>query len=127
MSVRRATADRRTLYRVCGGCGRSFCTTADTPWLRSMEQPGKRYASVYFCSASCYADSYKQRQKDPQKKKNDGRKYYAANREKLKAYAMQRRRADPGAAAKDSAYARRKRKLLMTGDDNGRKCGESQD
>ena len=33
MSVKRKVVDKRlTLFRTCGICGKSFVTTADTPW-----------------------------------------------------------------------------------------------
>lgn len=31
MSVRRQTANRLTLFRTCGTCGKQIVTTADTP------------------------------------------------------------------------------------------------
>lgn len=34
MSVRRQTANRLTLFRTCGTCGKQIVTTADTPWVR---------------------------------------------------------------------------------------------
>lgn len=40
MSVRRQTANRLTLFRTCGTCGKQIVTTADTPWVRQAAQPG---------------------------------------------------------------------------------------
>ena len=59
MSVRRDTANRLTLYRTCGTCGRSIVTTADTPWVRQVERDGKKQATTYFCCESCFTASYK--------------------------------------------------------------------
>ncbi len=58
MSVRRQTANRLTLFRTCGTCGKQIVTTADTPWVRQVERDGKRQATTYFCSEGCFAASY---------------------------------------------------------------------
>lgn len=42
MSVRRQTANRLTLFRTCGTCGKQIVTTADTPWVRQVERDGRR-------------------------------------------------------------------------------------
>jgi len=78
MSVRRQTANRLTLFRTCGTCGKQIVTTADTPWVRQVERDGKRQA----------------------------------HREELREKARLRRLTNPGLSAADSAYARRKRKLI---------------
>ena len=93
MSVRRQTANRLTLFRTCGTCGKQIVTTADTPWVRQVERDGKRQATTYFCSEGCFAASYKHIGWF------DGK-------------AEERRRTNPGLSAADSAYARRKRKLI---------------
>lgn len=54
MSVRRQTANRLTLFRTCGTCGKQIVTTADTPWVRQVERDGKRQATTYFCSEGCF-------------------------------------------------------------------------
>ena len=117
MSARRPYAEKRaTLFRTCGTCGRSIVTTADTP---------------YYCSEGCYAASYKHigwfdgkaeerrrlkdRNRDPERERERGRRYYAAHREERVEAARQRRLANPGLAAADSAYYRRKRKLTAEG------------
>ena len=46
MSVRRQTANRLTLFRTCGTCGKQIVTTADTPWVRQVERDGKRQATT---------------------------------------------------------------------------------
>ena len=45
MSVRRQTANRLTLFRTCGTCGKQIVTTADTPWVRQVERDGKKQAT----------------------------------------------------------------------------------
>lgn len=97
MSVRRQTANRLTLFRTCGTCGKQIVTTADTPWVRQVERDGKRQATTYFCSEGCFAASYKH--------------IGWFDGEELREKARLRRLAHPGQAAADSAYARRKRKL----------------
>ena len=60
MSVRRKTNNRMTLFRDCFICGKRFSTTADTPFVRQVTNvKGKKQATVYFCSATCKAKSYK--------------------------------------------------------------------
>lgn len=125
MSVRRQTTNRLTLYRVCGTCGKSIVTTADTPWVRQTERDGKKQATTYFCSEKCFAASYKhigwydgkaeERRKLKEARrdhKEKNRKYREAHAEELREKARLRRLANPGLAAADSAYTRRKRKLL---------------
>ena len=125
MSVRRNTTNRLTLYRTCGTCGRQIVTTADTPWVRQVERDGKKQATTYFCSEKCFAASYKhigwydgkaeERRKLKEARrdwKTKNRKYREAHAEELREKARLRRLANPGMAAADSAYNRKKRKLL---------------
>lgn len=125
MSVRRNTTNRLTLYRTCGTCGRQIVTTADTPWVRQVERDGKKQATTYFCSEKCFAASYKhigwydgkaeERRKLKEARrdwKSKNRKYREAHAEELQEKARLRRLANPGMAAADSAYNRKKRKLL---------------
>lgn len=125
MSVRRNTTNRLTLYRTCGTCGRQIVTTADTPWVRQVERDGKKQATTYFCSEKCFAASYKhigwydgkaeERRKLKEARrdwKTKNRKYREAHAEDLREKARLRRLANPGMAAADSAYNRKKRKLL---------------
>lgn len=125
MSVRRNTTNRLTLYRTCGTCGRQIVTTADTPWVRQVERDGKKKATTYFCSEKCFAASYKhigwydgkaeERRKLKEARrdwKTKNRKYREAHAEELREKARLRRLANPGMAAADSAYNRKKRKLL---------------
>lgn len=125
MSVRRNTTNRLTLYRTCGTCGRQIVTTADTPWVRQVERDGKKQATTYFCSEKCFAASYKhigwydgkaeERRKLKEARrdwKTKNRKYREAHAEELREKARLRRLANPGMAAADSAYNRKKRKML---------------
>lgn len=131
MSVRRQTANRLTLFRTCGTCGKQIVTTADTPWVRQVERDGKRQATTYFCSEGCFAASYKHvgwfdgkaeerrklkdRNRDPERERERWRRYYTTHREERIEAARQRRRENPGLAAADNAYYRRKRKLMAEG------------
>ena len=125
MSVRRNTTNRLTLYRTCGTCGRQIVTTADTPWVRQVERDGKKQATTYFCSEKGFAASYKhigwydgkaeERRKLKEARrdwKTKNRKYREAHAEELREKARLRRLANPGMAAADSAYNRKKRKML---------------
>ena len=125
MSVRRNTTNRLTLYRTCGTCGRQIVTTADTPWVRQVERDGKKQATTYFCSEKCFAASYKhigwydgkaeERRKLKEARrdwKTKNRKYREAHAEELREKARLRRLANPGMSDADSAYNRKKRKLL---------------
>lgn len=59
MSIRRDTTNRLSLIRVCHTCGRSFPTTAATPFMRQMYNvDGKRQKTCYFCSEACKLASY---------------------------------------------------------------------
>lgn len=102
MSVRRQTANRLTLFRTCGTCGKQIVTTADTPWVRQVERDGKAEERR----------KLKDRNRDPEKERARNRAYQQAHREELREKARLRRLAHPGQAAADSAYARRKRKLI---------------
>ena len=125
MSVRRNTANRLTLFRICGTCGRSIVTTADTPWVRQVERDGKKQATTYFCSERCFAASYKhigwydgkaQERRRAREAARDNRernrRYYAQHAEEIKAGHREHRRLHVGQNAADCAYQRRKRKLL---------------
>ena len=131
MSVRRQTANRLTLFRTCGTCGKQIVTTADTPWVRQVERDSKRQATTYFCSEGCFAASYKHigwfdgkaeerrklkdRNRDPEKERERWRHYYTTHREERIEAARKRRQENPGLAAADNAYYRRKRKLMSEG------------
>lgn len=104
MSVRRNTKNRLNLIRTCYVCGRTFPTTADTPFIRQMYNvDGKRQKTCYFCSLSCKQSTYKhkfdglewQRRKqreanrDPVKRSEYNRRYYATHAEQEKERARQ--------------------------------------
>lgn len=125
MSVRRQTTNRRTLYRTCGTCGKNIVTTADTPWIRSIVTPEKKQVTTYYCSEKCYAASYKHigwfdGKADERRRAREAardsrercRRYNEAHREERREYARKRREENPGLAAADSAYYRKKRKLI---------------
>lgn len=125
MSVRRDTANRLTLYRTCGTCGRSIVTTADTPWVRQVERDGKKQATTYFCCESCFAASYKhigwfdgkaeERRRAREAARDNrarNRAYNAAHAEERREKARRYRQEHPGLAAADSAFYRKKRRLL---------------
>lgn len=88
-------------------------------------------SKAYYCSEGCYAASYKHigwfdgkaeerrrlkdQSRDPERERERWRRYYAAHREERIEAARQRRRENPGLAAADNAYYRRKRKLMAEG------------
>ena len=126
MSVRRNTKDRRTLFRICGICGKSIITTADTPWVRQVPQGEKKQATVYYCSTGCYQASYKhigwydgkyKERKQEYDANRDRREYnsayYAAHREEICARKRAQYWADHDGSLKTLAYQRKKRKLLV--------------
>lgn len=126
MSVRRKTENRLTLYRTCGICGKSFVTTADTPWVRMVPRDGKRQVITYYCSSSCFHASYKHKfdGKAPERKKErdknrdvseKNRRYYQAHAEELRRKAKEKYWADPEKARSDNVYQREKRKLIAGG------------
>lgn len=128
MSVRKQTTNRLLLHRTCGTCGKQIVTTADTPWVRQVPRDGKAQATTYFCSEKCFAASYKhigwydgkadERRREREARRDNkerNRRYNEAHREERKEYARRRRAENPGLAAADSAYCRRKRKLLKEG------------
>ena len=127
MSVRRQTANRLTLLRYCETCGKAITTTADTPFVRQMPKGVRRQATVYFCAESCEQARYKyifdgkaherrlqkDRNRDKEKERERHREYYTTHAEERRQKAKLRRQETPGMAAADSAYHRRKRKLLI--------------
>jgi len=60
MSVRRNTSNRLSLIRTCHTCGKTFRTTAASPFMRQMYNvDGKKQKTCYFCSQTCKQASYK--------------------------------------------------------------------
>lgn len=120
MTVRRNTINRLTLYRTCHTCGKSFVTTADTPFVRQITNvDGKKQKTCFFCSEACKAASYKhlfdgkaQERKDAKRDISEkNRRYYAAHAEKERQRAKERYWADPESARENNRYQRKKRRL----------------
>lgn len=126
MSVRRDTDNRRTLFRECGTCGRTFVTSAGSPWMRQVPKDGKRQCTTYYCSSKCLKASYKhigwydgkaeERRKAKEARRDrseSNRLYYAANaereRERARLYFAENREACLAAMR----YSRMKRKLIQ--------------
>ena len=126
MSKRRNTKNRLMLVRSCHTCGRSFSVTADSPFMRQMPNvDGKKQKTCYFCTEKCFAASYKhigwfdglawkrrQEKEAARDTAEKNRRYDAAHAERERARARARYWADPESARKNSAYQRRKRKLM---------------
>lgn len=131
MAVRRKTNNRWTLFRQCGTCGKSFQTTADTPWVRQVPRDGKKQATTYYCSSKCFKASYKhigwydglayQRRLErgrnvPKERKAELWKAYYSNpknAEKVKKRRMERYYENRESELEDNRFYREKRKLLM--------------
>ncbi len=129
MGVRRNTKNRLTLIRNCAICGKSFLTTADTPFMRGVVSDG-RQITCYYCSESCKLASYKHRfdgkakERKRERDKNRDRsewwkKYYAEHGEE-KRERERRRRADMSEEerAEEGRFYRKKRKLLEAANGN---------
>lgn len=127
MGVKRDTRNRLTLYRTCHICGRSFVTTADTPWIRQLPNvDGKKQKTCYFCSEKCFASSYKykscydgkaeQRRKERESKRDvkvKNYRYYHAHEEEMR----ERRRKNYWGHHEEellsNRYYKKKRKLRL--------------
>ena len=63
MGVRRDTKNRLILYRECAVCGQRIVVTADTPFVRQVEErdeQGRRHQYTrFYCTESCKTMSYK--------------------------------------------------------------------
>lgn len=126
MSVRRQTTNRRTLYRTCGVCGKSFSTTADTPFVRQIPRDGKKQATTYFCSETCKNATYKHlfdgkadiRRAEREAKRDittKNRLYYERHAEQERARQRARYWSDPERYRADNRYQRMKRQLIIGG------------
>ena len=122
MAVRRNTKNRLTLFRVCQTCGKSFVTTADSPFMRQMPVEDKKQAICYFCSESCKEKSYKhhfdgkaeERRKEREKKRDiseKNKKYYWAHVEEMRKRRMDYYWANHEQEKLNNAYQKKKRKL----------------
>lgn len=129
MSVRRNAPNRLSLIRTCHTCGKVFPTTADSPWMRQLPANGKKQKICYFCSTGCYQASYihkgwydgltEQRRKEKEARRDiheKNRQYYAAHADEMRARRRAQYWADPETGRAESAYYRRKRKLLKDGE-----------
>ena len=118
MSERHNTTNRRTLYRICGTCGKSITTMADSPLVRSVVQPDKRHVTTYYCSSACCQASYKRagwyNDKSEKQKKPP---YYDRHREEILAKSKERYRSDPETAIKATLFYRKKRKACRASAD----------
>lgn len=126
MSVRRDTPNRMSLIRSCHTCGRTFPTTAASPFMRQIcNVDGKKQKICYFCSESCKNASYKhlfdgkagERRKQREAARDvreKNRRYYEAHSEEIKARKRALYIADPVSALKNNKYQRRKRALSIS-------------
>lgn len=128
MSVRRNTTNRLTLIRACGTCGRTFSTTADSPWIRQIARGGKRQVTTYFCCSACFQASYKHigwydgkaaerrrakdANRDPRKRAEAWKRWYAENGDAVRARRMERYYENREDELADNRFYRQKRKLL---------------
>lgn len=95
MSIRRKTSNRQILTRICYVCGKTFSVTADTPFVRQLQNVnGKKQKTCYFCSERCKMPTYKhlfdglarkrKQERDSHRDvKEKNRKYYEAHREEI--------------------------------------------
>ena len=126
MSMRKITSNRITLIRSCFICGKTFITTASTPFMRQMTNVnGKKQATVYFCSEGCKKSSYKHigwfdgkadiRREEREAKrdiKEKNRRYYLAHAEEIKAKKRKKYQENREEYLLNQKYSREKRKLL---------------
>ena len=125
MAVRRDTKNRLFLIRECGTCGKSFSTTADNPFIRQVPRDGKKQATTYYCSQTCYKKSYKhigwfdgmadKRRKERYAKrdiKEKNRRYYAAHAEEMRERRRRNYHKNIEEERKSNAYYKKKRKLI---------------
>lgn len=115
---------RRTLFKICHACGKSFVTTADTPFVRMLPNvDGKKQKICYFCSESCKKSSYKhlwdgkaeerKRARDASRDvKEKNRKYYQTHQEEERARARRRYWMNHESALQDNRFNRKKRKAM---------------
>lgn len=124
MSVRKNTPNRLSLIRTCHTCGKTFRTSAASPFMRQMYNvDGKKQKTCYFCSQTCKQASYKhlfdgkyEERKRQHEANRDisakNKRYYAAHAEQVRAKVKARYWANPEAARADNQYQRKKRACL---------------
>lgn len=134
MGIRKNTENRLTLFRECDICGQRIITTADTPWMRQVqvqENGKKRKLTKYYCSSSCLKASYRHigwydgkaeerkrerdKHRDPIKRAESWKRYYAANGDKVKAHRMAYYWANHDDELASVRFYRKKRKILKKG------------
>ncbi len=126
MSVRRQTTNRRILYRTCGTCGKSFSTTADSPFMRQVPRDGKKQAVTYYCSETCKNATYKHffdgkadiRRAEREANRDrtaSNKRYYELHAEQVRERQRQRYWSDPERYRAENEYYRRKRQLITGG------------
>lgn len=128
MGVRRNTTNRFTLIRTCYVCGKTFLTTADTPFVRQLPNvDGKKSKTCYFCSESCKQSTYKHlfdgkaNERKRARDRNRDRtlqwtRYYAEHGDEVRERRKRNWYAMPEAErSAEGHYYRRKRKLLAEG------------
>ena len=118
MGVKRKVVDKRlTLFRTCGICGKSFVTTADTPWVRQVPRDGKRQASYKY--KGWYDGKTEERRREREKKRPDRSAYMtkwrAEHRDHIREYNRERERqyrlTDPEGWRADKRYQKKKSRL----------------
>lgn len=131
MSVRRNTKNRLLLVRTCYVCGKTFSVTADTPFVRQLQNvEGKKQKTCYFCSEKCKQSTYKHlfdglawKRREEREAKRDisakNKKYYLAHREEICKKKREYYNINVGLAAINNKYQRNKRKLLASKDNRG--------
>lgn len=129
MSVRKQTANRRSLIRVCGTCGKTFPTTAASPWMRSILGEDGHWRITYFCSSSCFQSSYKhigwydgkadirrQEREESRDRSEYNRRYRESHREQINQRRRERYWENHEEELASNRYAKKKRKLLENPD-----------
>lgn len=123
MSVRRDTNNRLSLIRTCHTCGRTFPTTAASPFMRQITNVDRKKQKIcYFCSETCKKASYKhlfdgkaeirraerEANRDTSEK---NRRYYLAHAEQIRQRAKERYWANPEPVRESNRYQRKKKQL----------------
>lgn len=127
MSVRRNTENRLNLVRTCQTCGRTFPTTAASPFMRMItNMDGKKQKTCYFCSELCKNASYRHKfdgKAEERRKAKEAardiaeknRRYYASHTAQERERVRARYWADHEAGLAAVRYQRKKRKLKEAG------------
>lgn len=84
-------------------------------WMQGLPRYTVTYCQYELDKPTEERRRLKDQSRDPERERERWRQYYAAHREERIEAARQRRRENPGLAAADNAYYRRKRKLMAEG------------